>query len=253
MGETADLVIRNGMVATETSVFEASIAVRGGKIVAIGADGDMPPAAEEIDAKGLAVLPGVIDVHVHFREPGMDHKEDWATGTRAAAMGGVTTVFEMPNTAPPVSTAERYLAKKAIAESKAIVDFGLYGVLSEDNLADLKPMADAGVIGFKLFLGNTTGNLPCPSDGAVLEAFEIIAGLGKRISIHAENSPILFWREDRLKEAGRNSPIDHLMARHDVVAVEAMARSCIFAEATGARIHIVHEFVRDEPALPQVL
>ena len=241
MAETVDLVIKNGTVATEMWVARASIAVRGGKIVAIGDAADMPPAAEEIDAEGLHVLPGVIDVHVHFREPGMDHKEDWETGTRAAAMGGVTTVFEMPNTAPPVSTAERYRAKRDIASSKAVVDFGLYGVLSEDNLADLKPMAEAGVIGFKLFLGNTTGNLPCPSDGAVLEAFEIIAGLGKRISIHAENSPILFWREDRLQAAGRNDAIDHLMARHDVVAVEAMARSCIFAEATGARIHIVHE------------
>ncbi|MEM9223738.1 MAG: dihydroorotase family protein [Pseudomonadota bacterium] len=239
--ETADLVIKNGMVATETAVFEASIAVRDGRICALGAAADMPAAAETIDAAGLHVLPGVIDVHVHFREPGMDHKEDWETGTRAAAMGGVTTVFEMPNTSPPVSTAERYRQKRAIADAKAVVDFGLYGVLSEDNLADLAPMAEAGVIGFKLFLGNTTGNLPCPSDGAVLEAFEIIAGLGKRVSIHAENSPILFWREDRLKAAGRNEALDHLLARTDVVALEALTRSCVFAEWTGARIHIVHE------------
>ncbi|MEO1105229.1 MAG: amidohydrolase family protein, partial [Pseudomonadota bacterium] len=174
-----DLVIANGTVATETAVFEASIAVREGRIVAVGTAADMPPAAETIDARGLYVLPGVIDIHVHFREPGMDHKEDWTTGTRAAAMGGVTTVFEMPNTAPPVSTAARYKDKRQIASAKALVDFGLYGVISEDNLADLAPMADAGVIGYKLFLGNTTGNLPCPSDGAVLEAFEIIAGLGK--------------------------------------------------------------------------
>ncbi|MEM8664377.1 MAG: dihydroorotase family protein [Pseudomonadota bacterium] len=237
----ADLVIANGTVATETAVFQASIAVRDGAIVAVGAAADMPPATEIIDATGLHVLPGVIDVHVHFREPGMDHKEDWATGTRAAAMGGVTTVFEMPNTSPAVSNAARYEEKKAIAGAKAIVDFGLYGVLSEDNLADLAPMAEAGVIGFKLFLGNTTGNLPCPSDGAVLEAFEIISHLGKRVSIHAENSPILFWREDRLKAAGRNEAIDHLLSRTDVVALEALTRSCVFAEWTGARIHIVHE------------
>ena len=241
MPETADLLIKNGMVATETAVFPASIAVKDGRIAAIGNAAEMPPAAEEIDASGLFVLPGIIDVHVHFREPGMDHKEDWATGTRAAAMGGVTTVFEMPNTAPPVSTAERYRAKRAIADAKAVVDFGLYGVMSEDNLGDLAPMAEAGVIGFKLFLGNTTGNLPCPSDGAVLEGFEICSHLGKRISIHAENSPVLFWREDRLQAAGRNTAMDHLLARTDVVAVEAMVRSCVFAEWTGARIHIVHE------------
>ncbi|MEM0907187.1 MAG: dihydroorotase family protein [Pseudomonadota bacterium] len=241
MAQTADLVIKNGMVASEHAVFEASIAVREGIIVAMGAADDMPPASEVIDAAGLHVLPGVIDVHVHFREPGMDHKEDWATGSRAAAMGGVTTVFEMPNTSPPVSNVESYLAKRDIAGAKSIVDFGLYGVLAEDNLADLAPMAEAGVIGYKLFLGNTTGNLPCPSDGAVLEAFEIISGLGKRISIHAENSPILFWREDRLKAAGRNAPIDHLLSRTDIVAIEALTRSCVLAEWTGARIHIVHE------------
>lgn len=241
MPQTADLVINNGMVATETAVFAASIAVRDGKIAVIGAAEEMPPAAEVIDAEGLYVLPGVIDVHVHFREPGMDHKEDWTTGTRAAAMGGVTTVFEMPNTSPAVSTAERYREKRAIADAKAIVDFGLYGVLSEDNLAELAPMAEAGVIGFKLFLGNTTGSLPCPSDGAVLEAFEIISHLGKRISIHAENSPILMWREERLKAAGRNAGLDHMLSRHDVVVLEALSRSCIFAEWTGARIHIVHE------------
>ncbi|MCF3933526.1 dihydroorotase family protein [Acuticoccus sp. M5D2P5] len=241
MAQAADLVITNGTVVTERLRFEGSIAVRDGRIVAIGSADEMPPAAETVDAKGLHVFPGVIDDHVHFREPGMDHKETWLTGARAAAMGGVTTVFDMPNTSPPVHSVATYETKKAIAAASSIVDFGLYGVLDENNLADLEPLAAAGVIGFKLFLGNTTGNLPCPSDGAVLEGFEILARLGKRCAIHAENSPILFWREDRLKAAGRNSPIDHLLARTDVVALEALSKSCIFAEWTGARIHIVHE------------
>ena len=105
----------------------------------------------------------------------------------------------------------------------------------------IEPLAAAGAIGFKLFLGNTTGDLPCPSDGAVLEGFEIIAGLGLRCAIHAENSPILFWRQDRLKAAGRNDPLAHLAARTDVVALEALNRSCTLADWTGARIHIVHE------------
>ncbi|MEM7693473.1 MAG: dihydroorotase [Pseudomonadota bacterium] len=237
----ADLLIKNGLLASELDVVEASIAITDGKVSAIGAAADMPAASEVVDASGLHILPGVIDVHVHFREPGMDHKEDWHTGTMAAAKGGVTTVFEMPNTAPPVSDVARFEKKRALASSKALVDFGLYGVIMDDNLGDLAPMADAGVIGYKLFLGNTTGNLPCPSDGAVLEAFEIIAKLGKRVSIHAENSPILFWREARLKAAGRAGAIDHLMSRTDVVALEALSRSCVFAEWTGARIHIVHE------------
>jgi len=224
MPSPADLVINNATVVTETAIFEASIAVRGGRIAAIGAAQSMPDAADVIDATGLHVLPGVIDVHVHFREPGMTHKEDWETGSCAAAMGGVTTVFEMPNTDPPVDSVANYALKRGLASEKSVVDFGLYGVLLEDNLAELEPLANAGVIGFKLFLGNTTGNLPCPSDGALLEGLEILSRLGKRCSIHAENSPILFWREDRLKAAGRITPRDHLLARTDVVALEALSK-----------------------------
>jgi dihydroorotase len=131
--------------------------------------------------------------------------------------------------------------KQRAAETKAHVDYGIYGLLGEHNLADLPALADAGVIGFKLFLGNTTGDLPCPSDGAVLEGFEILAELGLRCSIHAENSPILFWRQNKMKAVGRADPLAHLAARTDVVAVEALNRACTLADWTGARIHIVHE------------
>jgi dihydroorotase len=171
----------------------------------------------------------------------MDYKEDWATGSQSAAVGGVTCVFEMPNTSPPVDTVEHFELKRQCASAKSVVDFGIYGLLDEHNLDHLEPLAKAGAIGFKLFLGNTTGNLPCPNDGAVLEAFEIFAQLGVRCSIHAENSPILFWRQNKLKAVGRKDPLAHLAARTDVVAVEALNRSALFAEWTGARIHIVHE------------
>ena len=236
-----DKVLTGGTVVTEHGTFPADVAIKGETIAAITAPGCAPAAAETIDITGKVVLPGVIDVHVHFREPGMDHKEDWATGSRSAAVGGVTCVFEMPNTSPPVDTIEHFELKRASASAKSIVDFGIYGLLGEHNLDQLEPLAAAGAIGFKLFLGNTTGNLPCPNDGAVLEAFEIFARLGVRCSIHAENSPILFWRENKLKAAGRNDPLAHLAARTDVVAVEALNRSALFAEWTGARIHIVHE------------
>ena len=235
----ADLVIKGGTVVTESLVFEADVVVKDETIVGVGQfDGE---AAVVFDATGKHVLPGVIDDHVHFREPGMDYKEDWQTGSFAAAIGGNTTVFDMPNTNPPVDTIDNYRHKLALASAKSVVDFGIYGVLAEDNLDQIEPIAAEGAIGFKLFLGNTTGNLPCPSDGAVLEGFEILARLGKRCAIHAENSPILFWREERLKAAGRNDAAAHLLARTDVCALEALSKSCILAEWTGARIHIVHE------------
>ncbi len=241
MTTTVDLVVENGTIVTENQIFEGSIAIDRGKIAAVGAPSHMPPAAERIDAKSLHIMPGVIDIHVHFREPGMEHKEDWETGSRAAAMGGATTVFDMPNTNPAVDNVANFRIKQELAAAKSIVDYGIYGVITDDNIAELESLVDAGVCGFKLFLGNTTGNLPCPSDGAVLEAFEILARRGRRISIHAENSPILFWREDKLQRAGRNTVRDHLLARTDVVALEALSKSCILAEWSGARIHIVHE------------
>lgn len=236
-----DTVITNGTLVTETAMFAGDIAIHEGRIVAISSPGFAPPAARVIDATGRMVLPGCIDVHVHFRVPGMGHKEDWQTGSQAAAVGGVTTVFDMPNTSPATATPEDLAAKAALAEAASIVDFGLYGLLGEQNLDQIDALAAAGVIGFKLFLGNTTGDLPCPSDGAVLEGFEILAELGLRCSIHAENSPILFWRQKALQAAGRTDAMAHLAARTDVVAVEALNRAATLAEWTGARIHIVHE------------
>ena len=116
---TADLVIRNGMVVTPDAVIEASIAIKDGKILAIGADSAMPPAKEVFDVTGMHILPGAIDDHVHFRDPGYPHKEDWESGTAAAAFGGVTCVFDMPNTIPPTANGDILAAKHAIAAARA--------------------------------------------------------------------------------------------------------------------------------------
>ena len=238
---TLDLLLLDCAIVTERQIVHGDVGIRDGCISHLGTREDRPEARRTYDVAGRALMPGCIDVHVHFREPGMTHKEDFGTGTAAAAAGGVTCVFDMPNTDPPTDSAARLREKRAIAEGKALVDFGFYGLLGEHNLSDLPAMAEEGIIGTKLFLGNTTGDLPCPSDGAVLEGFEILAGLGLRCSIHAENSPILFWRQSRLKEAGCNGLLSHLAARTDVVAIEALNRAATLADWTGARIHIVHE------------
>lgn len=237
----ADLLISGGTVVNETGRFQADIACKDGVVAFVGHPALAPKARETLDARGRFVIPGAIDVHTHIREPGMTHKENWTTGTRAAAAGGVTTVFDMPNTDPPVWSLEALEAKREAAARQAHVNYGLYGLLDERSLDALEDLAKAGVIGFKLFLGNTTGNLPAPNDGAVLEGFEILASLGLRCSIHAENSPILFWRENRMKAAGRDDAFAHLAARADVVALESLSRSIVLSEWTGCRIHIVHE------------
>lgn len=240
----ADLVIHGGTVVNEWAATPASVAIKDGRIMALGDDQAMPAARERLDATGLHLLPGLIDVHVHVREPGLTHKEDWGTATRAAAAGGVTTIFDMPNTEPPTGTREALALKQSLAAEKAVVDYGIYGLLDEGNLDLLEALAADGVIGFKLFIGNTTGNLPCPSDGAILEGFEILARLGLRCTVHAENSPILFRREQAMQAAGRSDVFAHLAARPDICAIEALNRTAVFAEWTGARVHIAHESTR---------
>jgi dihydroorotase len=237
---TADLIIDNGTVVTDSATFIASVAIKDGKILAVGAVAAMPPARERLDATGLHVLPGAIDVHVHFREPGYTHKEDFGTGTAAAACGGVTTVFEMPNVIPPTGTKEALALKHKLAAEKAYVDFGLYGLLGEDTIANVPDMIEGGVIGFKLYMGNTFGNTPSPSTGGMLEAFEVVAPTGKRISLHAETASIMARREAHMREQGRVDPLAHLAARPALVAIEAVSRAAILAEWTGARIHILH-------------
>ena len=138
---TADLVIRNGKVVSPDSVIAASIAIKDGVVVSVGADETMPPANETLDAKGLHVLPGAIDDHVHFRDPGYPHKEDFASGTAAAAFGGVTTVFDMPNTIPATGTPNILADKHRMAAEKAHVDFGLYGLLGEDTIEHVPELA----------------------------------------------------------------------------------------------------------------
>ncbi|MCO6410540.1 allantoinase AllB [Hoeflea alexandrii] len=234
-----DLILKGGTVVHENGRETADIAITGELISAIGAPGTLGDALEVVDVSGHHLIPGGIDMHVHFREPGYTHKEDWGTGTQAAAMGGVTTVFEMPNTNPPTRSAIELRQKQDCAQ-KACVDFGLYGLLAEDNIDEIPGLIEAGANAFKCFMGNTFGNLPSPSTGAMLEGFELIAASGLRISLHAETASIMAWRQAKLEAAGLSAPLHHIAARPEVVAIEAVARAAILAEWTGARIHVLH-------------
>ena len=157
----------------------------------------------------------------------------------------MTTVLEMPNTKPPTATVEALRQKQAIARAQAYVDYGIYGLLDENNLGELEALMDAGVSSFKCFMGNTFGDLPAPSDGAMLEGFEILARRGYRCTVHAENASIMARRQAKLEAAGRTDPLAHLAARPEVCAMEAVGRAIIFAEWTGARLHIAHKSSKD--------
>ena len=241
---TVDLVIRGGKVVSADRIMEASVAIDGEHIVAVGHDDAMPTGRHDMRADGLYLLPGAIDCHVHFRDPGYPNKETWKSGSAAAACGGVTTVFEMPNTNPPTGTIEALNLKLRAAE-QSYVDFGIHGLLGDDSVAHLEQLLEGGVTSFKAFVGNTFGNLPAPSDGALLEGFEKLAPLGVRTVVHAENSPIMARRQRLLAEAGRIDTLAHLAARPAVCEIEAVGRVIAFAEWTGARVHIAHHSAAD--------
>ena len=242
--KSVDLVIRGGKIVSPDRIIEASVAIAGAHIVAVGHDDVMPPATREMRADGLHLLPGAIDSHVHFRDPGYPHKETWQTGSAAAACGGVTTVFDMPNTNPPTGTREA-LALKLKAAERSFVDYGIHALLGDDTVGHLEDLLDGGATSFKAFVGNTFGNLPAPSDGALLEGFEKLAPLGIRTVVHAENSSIMARRQKVLEDAGRIDAQAHLDSRPAVAEIEAIGRVITLAEWTGARVHIAHHSAAD--------
>ncbi|CAN5727977.1 dihydroorotase [soil metagenome] len=242
----AELIVRNGVVVTPDSMAEADLAIREGRFVAIVPRGQLDSralgldGAEVVDASGLHVLAGVIDAHVHFREPGLEHKEDWASGSESAVMGGVTTVLEMPNTVPPTDRAGRVEAKRKVAEGRSWVDFGIFGLLGRGSVARLRPMARAGVVGFKCFLGETTGALPSPDEAELLVALCEAGSLGLRVGIHAEDRAIIAPLVEAALAAGRRDALAHADSRPieaEVAAIELVGR--LAAEA-GSAIHIHH-------------
>jgi dihydroorotase len=236
-----DLVIAGGTIVTPDATFEGTIEVREGKIHSLSASTVMEHDTEVIDARGLHVLPGVIDTHVHFREPGLTYKEDFSTGSTAAVMGGVTTIADMPNTIPPTATVEAYQEKRALGEDKSYVDFTLIAVILQESLGEILGLAEAGVGGYKIFMGPTVGGLLPPDDGAMVEALSLVAQTGKRCAFHAESHEIIHHLTAKFQAEGRTDPLAHVDARPVVSSLEAVGRAGLFAKATGARMHIMHE------------
>ncbi len=240
-----DLVVRNGTVATATETFHGGVAIDQGLIAAVGRDSDLPEARQVINVAGKIITPGLIDAHVHFREPGLTYKEDFSTGSTAAAMGGVTMVLDMPNTKPITSTPEVVRLREELIAEKSYVDIVLVGVVVQENVDQIKPMAAAGVVGYKIFLGETIGNIPAPDDGMLVDALAQVAETGLRIGFHAENNQILQHRTRQLKAQGRQDPMAFLESRPAVCEAESIQRMGLFARYTGAKIHIYHLSSKD--------
>ncbi len=233
MPQTFDMILKNGTVHTPGGPVSAEVGVRGGKIAAIGsALGD---AGEVIDCAGLDVLPGVIDSQVHFREPGLEHKEDLESGSRCAVMGGVTAVFEMPNTNPNTDTAERVADKLARAHHRMWCDHAFYVGATADNAEDLRELERIpGTAGVKIFMGASTGSLLVDDDNALAR---VLASGIRRVAIHAEDEARMNARKDHRVEG---DPASHPVWRDDESAMLATKRIIALARAAKRRIHILH-------------
>ena len=217
------------------------IAVEDGVISSIGSE--VRGGSDSIDATGLIVLPGVVDAHVHFNEPGRADWEGWETGTRGAAAGGVTTVLEMPlNAHPPTTSPDAFNAKLAVASKKALVDFGLWGGLVPENLQNLEDLHNLGVIGFKAFMSHSgIDDFHRVPDGVLAIALKTTARLNAIVGVHAESHELV----ERLGAHERGNGADRLCwcrARPPAAEVEAIRRllACMRGAGPGVRAHVVH-------------
>ncbi|MFP9192474.1 allantoinase AllB [Natrialbaceae archaeon A-CW1-1] len=238
---TVDLVVRNGTVVTPAGAsIDAGLAIEDGTIVAVGQSDQLPEAARTLDAAGNVIVPGIVDCHIHNREPGLEYKEDWESATRAAAAGGVSTVVGMPNTDPVIDRPEHLELKFDRGEASAHVDFQSFVVVTSENLERISALDEAGALGYKIFLGSTVGDVPPPNDGEIIEAMERIRETGKRLGFHEENGEIVDYTTEQFKTDGKNRPIDFARSRPVIAEREAIERMCTFAEETGAKIHMYH-------------
>jgi len=233
----ADLVVRGGTVVTTDRQIRADVAIEDGRIVEVSPD--LSGGREEVDAHGLFVLPGVIDVHVHLNEPGRTEWEGGATGSRALAAGGGTVFFDMPlNSTPCTVNAREFDRKHAALEQSSITDFALWGGLVPRSVGEMAEMAARGVIGFKAFMSNSgLPEFPRADDATLFEGLREAGRLGLPVAVHAENQDLTRGFGERSTERTARAFLD---SRPVVAEVEAIQRACLLAGEAQARLHIVH-------------
>lgn len=238
---TFDLIIRNGTCVTPSGIVQADIGITNDTITEIGTLDASVKAHKTIDAKGLHVLPGVIDSQVHFREPGNEHKEDLESGTRAAVLGGVTTIFEMPNTNPPTTSEEALNDKLNRAKGRAWCDHAFFvgGTPDGANWWELERLP--GCSGIKIFMGSSTGNLLVEQDAHIEN---ILKNSRRRVAVHCEDEPRLRERK-HIAEEGKHAKY-HPIWRDEETALNATKRLVAIARKTGHRVNVLHVTTKQE-------
>ena len=240
MSQTIDLLIKNGSCFIDGKLEKVDLAVNNSQIQEIGKLKNLE-GKSEVDAKDLLVLPGVIDTQVHFREPGSTEAEDLNSGSKAASLGGVTSVFEMPNTNPPTSSKKEFLNKLKLAKNRMFCNYGFYfGATPENynNLGDLKDLE--GCCGIKLFVGSSTGNLLVKNEKDIEKVF---SNSSKVVSVHSEDEDILNLRK-KLIEIGNVK--SHSVWRNEESAISSTRKIVKIAERLNKRAHILHVTTKEE-------
>ncbi len=233
----ADVTVRGGTLVTPEGQRRADLSIEGERIANIAPE--LPAGATDIDARGLLVLPGLIDVHLHFNEPGRAEWEGAATGSRALAAGGGTLFFDMPlNSTPCTLNAREFDRKRTALEAASITDFALWGGLVPGSVTEMAELASRGVIGFKAFMCDSgLPEFPRADDVTLLEGMREATRLGLPVAVHAESEELTKTLSGRMT---RRDARDFLDSRPLVAELDAIQRALLFARETGAGLHIVH-------------
>lgn len=239
-----DLVLRNAKAYVDKKLVDCSFAINEGRILKIGKEATMPKAETKIDLKNLLVLPGLIDVHVHLRDEEKAYKEDFYSGTAAAAAGGITTVLDMPNNNPVTMSVEALKNRMKNAEKKILVNVGFYSEFPEKN-SEIEKIVAEGAVAFKLFMAEQVGGLNIDDDGALLTAFGIAARMKVPIAVHAEDKSSLKEAENKFKRANCNDIDAFLNAHSESAEAKAVKRILSISKQIGAHIHFCHVSTED--------
>lgn len=249
---TFDLIIKNGNVVTAQSVIQGDIGIKDGKIVEASFDKPLEGKAERIiDAEGQYVLPGLIDTHVHFNEPGRTEWEGLETGSRSLAAGGVTSFVDMPlNSDPPTIDKVNLDLKKSLGEQKSVVNPYYWGGLVPENIGNLRELYDNGVVGFKAFMSPSgIDEFQHADDETLYKGMMEISKFPSLLAVHAESTVITTQLAEEFQGKGRTSARDFVDSRPILSEIEAVRRILSYAEATGCKLHIVHASSRKVIAL----
>ncbi len=234
-----DSVLLNAKAYLKSQIVDCSIAIEEGKIYKIGRETHMPQADRKTDLHNLLVLPGLIDEHVHLRDEGMAYKEDFTSGTSAAAAGGFTTVLDMPNNNPVTMSVERLQNRIELSKRRLLVNVGFYSELPK-TLPEIKAIAGSGAIGFKLFMGHQTGGVNVDEDASLKEALKAVSDSKLPLAVHAEDRMMLAANEEALKKAKKTSLTNYLRAHTEAVELKAVERILKIADETGVHLHFLH-------------